>query len=943
MCAFVWIGRVSTGLRKMLVAVLLANTLWACSDDTSTSLAPAVGSGFEVSFVLGLVDAGQCTLNDANGLKIAGPVVTTAGKARFGAMSVVTGMGQVVCEGGNYLDEASGKTLTAPKLRAMVDLSASNVNVSVTPLTEVAVRLLAGKNAFSDYQSIVANVAEVFGLKGINLGAEVPSILGSATSAGNDAVRYGLVLASLSQLETRASLGANVASVLTKITSSFDTKGHVKEAKTRDEFAYALQDLLANSVVKNAVQKTNSDVIRALFEDVAHADVLATIDGIDTDSSLTQNGEVSTIDEGVATTITLFGQDLYLGLKVSLGGKSCAVFNLKPLDTTAGQSNEEEIQAKCPAQVKGTSKLVVTDKTEVVGEYDIIVATAVKKSVTVPKFVTKGVATIGTGTSSITGTVTALAPIINTATGGLGYTTLRTFLVKGVVVELLDRNAADAVITTTSTDDEGKYSFTQGDPGRNVVVRVKAQLVRTLAQGATTGARWNFSVRDNTSAANPKAMYFIDSPATLTTGGVSVVNLQASLGFDATGALAPATAGARQSAPFSILEVVYSAATKLEANDSNINLPELNIYWSPDNVGAPGDRNKGQIGTSHYAGGGALPGVFILGKADVDTDEFDQGVIGHEFGHYLQSMLSFSDSPGGSHGPRDHKDASLAYGEGYGTAVGGLLTGSPFYVDTSGPNQARGGVLDLSQPIQQASSSKGFYSENSVAYVMYNLGVRHGFSLFWRAVSALRTHHFSATIYSFLHAYSTANPSLVFNDLLVTENIRSKDPLGTLPGGTVPDPLISAEASKGTADAGAPDLESLYTALTLSATTAQTVAVNLTPDAPTFCVNRNLSGANIANGLGMSRRHTFVANFTGQLGLKPLDDKAVDFDGQSAYINARDNLGTVVSAFNWDNGFAYIEVVEGRTYTITLRLTNPSGIFNGNRCGNRLTLWRIPA
>ena len=89
--------------------------------------------------------------------------------------------------------------------------------------------------------------------------------------------------------------------------------------------------------------------------------------------------------------------------------------------------------------------------------------------------------------------------------------------------------------------------------------------------------------------------------------------------------------------------------TKIEATDPNVVFPDVNFYWSPKNVGTDGNKEQGQIGTSHYADSGTLPGVFILGKADVDTDEFDQGVIGHEFGHWLQSVLSSSDNPGGSH------------------------------------------------------------------------------------------------------------------------------------------------------------------------------------------------------------------------------------------------------------------------------------------------------
>jgi hypothetical protein len=56
--------------------------------------------------------------------------------------------------------------------------------------------------------------------------------------------------------------------------------------------------------------------------------------------------------------------------------------------------------------------------------------------------------------------------------------------------------------------------------------------------------------------------------------------------------------------------------------------------------------------------------MFLLGKEDVDTDEFDTHVVVHEWGHYFESAVSRSDSPGGNHALGDLLDARLAFGEG---------------------------------------------------------------------------------------------------------------------------------------------------------------------------------------------------------------------------------------------------------------------------------------
>jgi hypothetical protein len=52
----------------------------------------------------------------------------------------------------------------------------------------------------------------------------------------------------------------------------------------------------------------------------------------------------------------------------------------------------------------------------------------------------------------------------------------------------------------------------------------------------------------------------------------------------------------------------------------------------------------GHIGTSHWNGSA----LYILGKADVDTDEFDDHVIVHEWGHYFESTLPSIEASAGS-------------------------------------------------------------------------------------------------------------------------------------------------------------------------------------------------------------------------------------------------------------------------------------------------------
>ena len=86
----------------------------------------------------------------------------------------------------------------------------------------------------------------------------------------------------------------------------------------------------------------------------------------------------------------------------------------------------------------------------------------------------------------------------------------------------------------------------------------------------------------------------------------------------------------------------------------------------------------GEIGSSRYSAG---TGIFLVGAADQDTDEYDRHVIAHEFGHYLEHRFSRSDSFGGPHALTDQLDLRVAFGEAWGSAFAGMVTGQPVYVD----------------------------------------------------------------------------------------------------------------------------------------------------------------------------------------------------------------------------------------------------------------------
>jgi len=177
--------------------------------------------------------------------------------------------------------------------------------------------------------------------------------------------------------------------------------------------------------------------------------------------------------------------------------------------------------------------------------------------------------------------------------------------------------------------------------------------------------------------------------------------------------------GPRNGAPFAIADTFVHQLEKICQGDPAFTIPHLNANWSPDNVAQSGNTAAGQIGTSHYQHPASGPNLYILGDEDSDTDEYDDHVVAHEFGHFLEDTLYRSDSVGGAHGPGDVLDPRVAFGEGYGNALSAISFDDPIYVDTNGARQANGFQLVLDQA--PTGNDRGVYSETSVGNLLWML------------------------------------------------------------------------------------------------------------------------------------------------------------------------------------------------------------------------------
>ena len=287
---------------------------------------------------------------------------------------------------------------------------------------------------------------------------------------------------------------------------------------------------------------------------------------------------------------------------------------------------------------------------------------------------------------------------------GLDYEHMVKKPVRGVVVQVIDRSGE--VLKTTHTDEQGDY--TAKVTAKQVKIRVLAKMYQAPSVGK---ASWDFQVKDNT---NSNALYVMDGRfANLGEGSTQTRNLNAASGWGGNG-----YTSTRVAAPFAILDVVYQAIEKVKTAQSDALFPPLNIFWSKNNLSASGDTNLGQIITSHYNGDETA--LYILGKANSDTDEYDSAVIAHEWGHYYESAFSRSDSIGGSHGNKDMLDIRLAFGEGFGTAMGCIIIDSPLYIDSLGDRQKQSFGDDLEQQTP-LSNNPGWFNEASVYRILYDI------------------------------------------------------------------------------------------------------------------------------------------------------------------------------------------------------------------------------
>ncbi|MBI4745207.1 MAG: hypothetical protein HY786_01335 [Deltaproteobacteria bacterium] len=284
--------------------------------------------------------------------------------------------------------------------------------------------------------------------------------------------------------------------------------------------------------------------------------------------------------------------------------------------------------------------------------------------------------------------------------GFTGKTTYKA--VRYADVQAVD-SAGGATIITGTTDATGSYSLT--------IPSASTIYIRVISSSVSPSV----AVKDLSNA-----FHAVTGP-NFTVSGAAMADISI-----------PATS--RAAGAFNILDVFTSGAQFIYSL-SGSNPPALTAFWQ---------NPKGTYYCSGYdpswcAGG---EGIYVINGSD--SDEYDDDVLWHEYGHFIASKYSKDDSPGGAHYLTSNDlDLRLSWSEGWGDFLPGalkawlkdtspsLLSAEPamepsVYVDTSG---ASGWYFDFGNP----GDFPFLYSSNeaAVAKVLHRLRSNYGMQAVW--------------------------------------------------------------------------------------------------------------------------------------------------------------------------------------------------------------------
>jgi hypothetical protein len=270
---------------------------------------------------------------------------------------------------------------------------------------------------------------------------------------------------------------------------------------------------------------------------------------------------------------------------------------------------------------------------------------------------------------------------------------------------------------------------------------------------------------------------------------------------------------------FNILADIFWANEFLRNNGGNSSFvaDKVSIFWKAG-FNPYSYFNSPSVLASFYVS--SEDRLYILGgKNDdvkaTDTDHFDDSVILHEYGHFLEAHYGHSDTPGGSHNGNFIIDPRLAWSEGWSNYFQGAVLNNIVYANAyTGPKKGSSGFTSyvdtlgfandsvegsgssygiqitrsLSEPnsaavYDKSATNEGVFREFSISRTLFKAMTTNPggllFASIWEAFKEMRNSHSPAYKFvnfglynSILQTVLTANsqPQTVWNNALTDEN-----------------------------------------------------------------------------------------------------------------------------------------------------------------------------
>ena len=318
---------------------------------------------------------------------------------------------------------------------------------------------------------------------------------------------------------------------------------------------------------------------------------------------------------------------------------------------------------------------------------------------------------------------------------GRAVTTLEP--VRGARVQVLRLNCGVQVVATADTDADGDYQATVNTPSGSILrVAVLSERLDPASPAV---------VRNNS---RERLIYSFE-------GGNLPLGVQASQTMDA-GLVVPIDCVDQPAAAFNLLEMTRRGYAAIAGSVQAPGRP-LNVLWD---LGDPSGSFFSPTSTVDLDGDGRAGDPFIQIRGGdrtnrngrTNSDPFDDGLVIHEFGHFVAFLHSRDDSPGGPHAVGELLDPRLAWSEGWADFFATMARNDPVLLDTdedlsncSWPVNTF--ILDISNKqnlCQSASCCLGIGSEEAVGSFLWS--VFHGLGVppatILATMASLKTHHF---------------------------------------------------------------------------------------------------------------------------------------------------------------------------------------------------------